>query len=71
MARGRYIAIKACPRKEEKNQINDLKQLEEDMKNLGVSRMKEIKIRPEISEKETKDTIQKKSAKLKSGSLRR
>ena len=42
------------------------------MKNPRVSRKKEIiKIRVEINEKETKETIEKKSANLKSGSLRR
>ena len=58
--RGRFIAIQAYLKKEEKNQINTLtlhlKQLEkEDMKNPRVSRRKEIiKIRAEINEKETK-----------------
>ena len=48
-----------------KNQINNLtlhlKQLEkEEMKNLRVSRRKEIiKVRAEINEKETKETISK------------
>ena len=57
--RGRFIAI------QEKNQINNLtlhlKQLEkEKMKNPRVSRWKEIIIiRAEISEKETKETIEK------------
>ena len=63
--RGRYIVIQACLKKQEKNQINNLilhiQQLEkEEMKNLRVSRRKEIiKIRAEISEKETKETIAK------------
>ena len=63
--RGRFIAIQAYLKKEEKNQINTLtlhlKQLEkEDMKNPRVSRRKEIiKIRAEINEKETKQTIAK------------
>ena len=75
--RGRFIAIQAYLRKQEKNQINNLsfhpKQLEkEEMKNTRVSRKKEIiKIWVEINEKETKETIEKKSANLKSGSLRR
>ena len=62
---GRFRAIQAYIRKQEKNQINNLtlhlKQLEkEEMKNLRVSRRKEIiKIRAEISEKETKETITK------------
>ena len=57
--------IQACLKKQEKNQINNLilhiQQLEkEEMKNLRVSRRKEIiKIRAEISEKETKETIAK------------
>ena len=63
--RGRFIAIQAYLKKQEKNQINDLtlhlKQLEkEEMKNPRVSRRKEIiKIRAEIFEKETKETIAK------------
>ena len=63
--RGRFIAIQAYLKKQEKNQINNLtlhlKQLEkEEMKNLRVSRRKEIiKIRAEINEKETKETIAK------------
>ena len=61
--RGRFIAIQAYLKKQEKNQINNLtlhlKQLEkEEMKNPRVSRRKEIiKIRVEINEKETKETI--------------
>ena len=63
--RGRFIAIQAYIRKQEKNQINNLtlhlKQLEkEEMKNPRVSRRKEIiKIRAEINAKETKETIAK------------
>ena len=63
--RGRFIAIQAYLKKQEKNQINNLtlhrKQLEkEEMKNPRVSRRKEIiKIRAEINEKETKETIAK------------
>ena len=63
--RGRFIAIQAYLKKQEKNQINNLtlhlKQLKkEEMKNPRVSRKKEvIKIRAEISEKETKETIAK------------
>ena len=62
---GRFIAIQAYLKKQEKNQINNLilhlKQLEkEEMKNPRVTRRKEIiKIRAEISEKETKETIAK------------
>ena len=61
--RGRFIAIQAYLKKQEKNKINNLtlhlKQLEkEEMKNPRVSRRKEIiKIRAEINEKETKETI--------------
>ena len=56
--RGRFIAIQAYLKKQEKNQINNLtlhlKQLEkEEMKNPRVSRRKEIlKIRAEINAKE-------------------
>ena len=63
--RGRFIAIQAYLKKQEKNQINNLtlhlKQLEkEEMKNPKVSRRKEIiNIRAEINEKETKETIAK------------
>ena len=63
--RGRFIAIQAYLKKQERCQINNLtlhlKQLEnEDMKNPRVSRRKEvIKIRAEINEKETKETIAK------------
>ena len=63
--RGRFIAIQAYLKTQEKNQINNLtlhlKQLEkEEMKKLRVSRRKEIlKIRAEINAKETKETIAK------------
>ena len=63
--RGRFIAIQAYLKKQEKNQINNLtlhlKQLEkEEIKNPKVSRRKEIiKIGAEINEKETKETIAK------------
>ena len=73
--RGRFRAIQAYLRKQEKNQINNLtlqlKQSEkEELKNPRVSRRKEIiKIRAQINEKETKETIAK-STKLKAGSLR-
>ena len=62
---GRLTAIQAYLKKQEKSQINNLtlhlKQLErEEMKNLRVSRRKEIlKIRAEINGKETKETITK------------
>ena len=63
--RGRFIAIQAYLKKQEKNQMNNLtlhlKQLEkEEMNNPRVSRRKEIiKIRAEINEKATKETIVK------------
>ena len=63
--RGKFIAIQAYLKKQEKSQINNLtlhlKQLEkEEMKNPRVSRRKEIlKIRAEINVKETKETIAK------------
>ena len=63
--RGRFIAIQAYLKKQDKSQINNLtlhlKQLErEEMKNPTVSRRKEIiKIRAGINEKETKETIAK------------
>ena len=63
--RGRFIAIQAYLKKQEKNQINNLtlhlKQLKkEEMKNPRVSRRKEIiKIKAEIHEKETKETVAK------------
>ena len=59
--RGRFIAIQAYLKKQEKSQINNLtlhlKQLEkEEMKNPSISRRKEIlKIRAEINAKETRD----------------
>ena len=80
--RGRFIAIQAYLKKQEKNQINNLtlhlkqekrrnEEEKEEMKNPRVSRRKEIiKIRAEINEKETKETIAK-IKKLKAGSLRR
>ena len=63
--RGRFIAIQAYLKKQEKSQINNitlhLKLLEkEEMKNPRVSRRKEIiKLRTEINAKETKETIAK------------
>ena len=59
--RGKFIAIQAYLKKQEKSQINNLtlhlKQLEkEEMKNPRVSRRKKIlKIRAEINAKETRD----------------
>ena len=63
--RGRFIAIQASLKTQEKCKINaltlHLKQLEkEEMKNPSVSRRKEIfKFRAEIIAKETKETIAK------------
>ena len=63
--RGKFIAIQAYLKKQEKSQINNLtlplKQLEkEEMKDPRVSRRKEIlKIRAEINAKEAKETIAK------------
>ena len=65
MLKGRFIAIKAYLKKHEKNQRNNLtlhlKQLgKEEMENSRVSRRKEIiKIKAEINEKETTETIAK------------
>ena len=63
--RGRFIALQAYLKKQEKSQTNNLtlhlKQLEkEEMKNPRVSRRKEIlKIRAETNARETKETIAK------------
>ena len=63
--RGKFIAIQAYLKKQEKSQINNLtlhlKHLEkEEIKNPKVSRRKEIlKVRAEINAKETKETIAK------------
>ena len=63
--RGKFTAIQAYLKKQEKSQINNLtlhlKQLEKkEMENPRVSRRKEIlKIRAEINAKETKETIAK------------
>ena len=60
---GRFIAIQAYLKKQEKSQINNLtlylKQTEkEEMKNPRVSRMKEIiKIRAERNERETPRSV--------------
>ena len=65
MLRGRFLAIQAYLKKQEKSQINNLtlhlKKLEkEEMKKPRLSRRKEIlKIRAEINAKETKETIAK------------
>ena len=56
--RGRFIAIQAYLKKQEKSQIKQLEK--EEMKNPRVGRRKEIlKIRAEITAKETKETIAK------------
>ena len=61
--RGKFIAKQTYLKKQEKRQINNLtlhlKQLErEEMKNLRVSRRKEIlNIGAEINAKQTKDTL--------------
>ena len=63
--RGRFLALQAYIKKQEKSQINNLtlhlNQLEkEEMKNPRVSRRKEIlKIRAEINAKEIKEIIAK------------
>ena len=65
LLRGRFIAIQADLKNQEKHEINNLtlhlKQLEkEEMKNPRVSRRKEIiKIKAEINVKEIKETIAK------------
>ena len=65
VVRGRITAIQAYLKKQEKHQINNLivhlKQLEkEEKENPKVNRRKEIiKIRAEINEKETMETIPK------------
>ena len=64
MLRGKFKAIKAYLKKQEKNQINNLtlhlKQLgKEEMKSPRVRRKEIIKIRVEINEKETKETVAK------------
>ena len=65
MLRGRFIAIQAYFKKQERNQINNLslhlKQLEkEERKHPKLIRSKEIiKIKAEINAKETKETIAK------------
>ena len=63
--RGRFIAIQAYLKKQEKSQISNLTQHlnqpeKEEMENPRVSRRKEIlKIRAEINAKEMKETIAK------------
>ena len=62
--RGKFIAIQAYLKKQEKSQINNLtlhlKQLEKEEMNPRVSKRKEIlKIRAEINVKETEETIAK------------
>ena len=75
-AKRKVHSSKSLPQKKQEKKSNNLtlhlKQLEkEETKNTGISRRKEIlKIRAEINEKETKETIAK-STKLKAGSLRK
>ena len=63
--KGKFIAIQSHLKKQEKSQINNLrlhlKKLEKEEQNTPkISRRKEIiKIRSEINEKETKNTIAK------------
>ena len=62
--RGRFIAIQADLKNQDKHEMNNLtlhlKQLEKEKKNPKVSRRNEIiKIRADINEKETKQTIAK------------
>ena len=76
MLRGRFIAIQAYLRKQEKSQINNLtlylKQLErEEMKNPSVSTRKEnLKITAGINAKKQKGP-QQKSTRLKAGILKK
>ena len=73
--RGKFIAIQAYLKKQEKSQINNLtlqlKQLEkEEMENPRVSRRKEIlKIKAEINAKETKEAKATNSRKQQSPKL--
>ena len=71
-AKGQVIAIQAYLKKQEKSEVNNLKQLEkEEMKNPRFSRRKEIlKIRAEINAKETKETIVKINKAKKASSLK-
>ena len=56
----KFIAIQSYLKKQEKHQIDNLKQLEKEQKLLKISRRKEIiEIRAEIKEKEMKETIVK------------
>ena len=70
MLRGRFIAIQAYLKKQQKSQINNLtlhlKQLEKDeMRNPRVGRRKDIlKIRAEINAKETDHSKNQQSQKL-------
>ena len=64
MLRGKFIAIQAYLKKQEKSQINNLilqlKQLEKkELENPRVRRKEILKIRAEINAKETKETIAK------------
>ena len=73
--RGKFIAIQAFLKKEEKSQIDNLthhlNELEKDQTKPKVSRRKEIiKIREEINKIRDPETIEKKSIKPRSGSLK-
>ena len=74
---GKFIAIQAFLKKEEKSQIHNLthhlNELEKEQQTKGkVSRRKEItKIREEINKVEIQKTIEKISIKPRSGSLKR
>ena len=72
MLRAKFIAMQAYLKKQEKSEVNNLKQLEkEEMKNPRFSRRKEIlKIRAEINAKETKETIVKINKAKKASSLK-
>ena len=76
MLRGKFIAIQALIKKEEKFQISNLthylKELEKEQTQPKVSRKKEnINSREEINKIETEETIEKKSIKARAGPLKR
>ena len=58
--RGKFKVIQAYLRKQQKSQVNNLKELEKEQTEPKISRRKEItKIRAEINDIETKKTIEK------------
>ena len=76
MLRGKFIAIQALIKKEEKFQISNLthylKELEKEQTQPKVSRKKEnVNSREEINKIETEETIEKKSIKARAGPLKR